>query len=94
MNNKTEPTIGEIEAQLARENALRGNAGTVLHRYKRARARLAYLRIAAADPATLMGGRLPPSDDAEMNALTPSQLTQCAEQAMAYLKSLIPAKAD
>jgi len=92
VSNKSPPSIGEIEVALARENALTGNAATVLARYHRARTRLAYLRIAAADPATLMGGRLPGHEDKEMEALTPRELTKCLDEAMDYMTSLMPPK--
>jgi hypothetical protein len=93
VSKNTTPHIGEIESQLMQANALRGNAAKVLDRYHRARTRLSYLRLAACDPASLMaGGKLPPSDDAEMNALTPSQLDKCAAEAMEYLQSLLPPK--
>ena len=93
MSKNATPRIGEIEAQLMQANSLRGNAAKVLDRYHRARTRLSYLRIAACTPESLMaGGRFPPSDDAEMNALTPAQLDQCAAEAMEYLQSLLPPK--
>jgi hypothetical protein len=89
--SKNDMTISELEAQLSRASALRGNAAKVFDTYRRARTRLSYLRIAACTPGALMaGGKLPPSDDPEMDAKTPEQLNECAAEAIEYLKSLVP----
>jgi len=87
----TERTVSQLEGQLYAQGALLADSGAAkaLDKLKKARAHLAFLRLAAAAPATGFNVAGP---DAEMAGMTREQAAALARQALVYLESLIPPK--
>jgi hypothetical protein len=86
-----EKTVSELEGELHRNGALAvgSNAAKTLEKLKRARAHLAFLRLAAAAPA--MGYNVA-EPDKEMAGMSREAVAALAREAMTYLESLVPPK--
>jgi hypothetical protein len=87
----TEKTVSQIEGQLHAAGSLRADSGAAraLDKLKKARAHLAFLRLAATAPAT---GYNVAEPDKEMAGMTREQVAALAKEAMAYLESLLLTK--
>jgi hypothetical protein len=86
-----ERSVSQLEGELYANGALLAGSGAAkaLDKLKKARAHLAFLRLAAAAPA--MGFNVA-EPDKEMAGMTREQVAALAKEAMAYLESLLPAK--
>jgi hypothetical protein len=87
----TEKTVSQLEGQLHAAGALRVDSGAAkaLDKLKKARAHLAFMKLAASAPAF---GFAVAEPDKEMAGMTREQAATLAREAMAYLESLLPPK--